>query len=161
MSQRFLLLAVAAAVGVLALSSSASASTMSESGTTITWTGDSASFTQVEFNENNPEELEIRLDNDFVVYDDAGNTTSVITTDCDDVDSTPTESPADEVLCTDVDVIRANGGSGEDDLDAEGCETFVCGVGLDTILADFEGGLGEDELWGGDATAWCRGWRHP
>ena len=150
MRKRFLLLSLAAVVGVLALSSSAFAATMSESGTTVTWTGDEANFTGIDFDEYTDEELYIWTSEDPVVYDDDGNTSAEITADCVDDDG-DTESPADQVLCTDVDVLRANGGAGDDFFDAAGCAYNCSGPGLGTILADFEGGLGEDDLHGGYA----------
>ena len=150
MTYRFSLLVVAAIVGVLALSSSAFAATMSESGTTVTWTGEESNFTGINFDEYNLEELYIWTSEDPVVYDDVGNTSADITADCVDNDG-DTESPADEVLCTDVDVIQANGGAGDDFLDGSGCAYGCTGPGLTTILADFDGGLGEDDLYGGSA----------
>jgi Big-like domain-containing protein/hemolysin type calcium-binding protein len=134
-------------VALLVPASGAFASTVTFTGSTVTFSAASGIANNTDFSEVTDNELTIDTVDDPVVYDDEGNTTDVIDDngsgdEC--VDADDTQSPATQVVCTDVDIVVANGNNSSDDLDASG---------LNNILATLNGGIDDDELYGGQADA--------
>ena len=139
-----------ALVGLLVPTSNAFASTLTSNGENATWTaaGDADSQSAY-FEEPNQGVLAIYTADDPVVYTDADNTSTTdnIATDCIDNDGV-SDGQASEVLCTGFGTISADSGGGADFLSAEG---DFGGDPLHTILATLNGGIGADDLDGGNA----------
>ena len=152
MSPRFArttLLLAAAVVGLLTSASPAFASTLTNDGENVFWTADSGAGSQaVALMEPNPGDLSIYTADDPVEYDDQGGTSNDVDTNCTDSDATPMDGQAETVDCLGVLTVTADGGAGEDFLDAAG---VFLGDELVSILATLEGGIGGDDLLGGFA----------
>ena len=151
MSSRFAALLALALVGLLVPASSAFASTLTSDGQDVTWTADAGAGSQrAAFMEYSTGDLFISTSDDPVEYDDLEETSGVIDSDCVDDDSDPTISPAETVVCTGIDSVTADGGGGDDELDASNCNGWFCdSAGLETIRSTLNGGLGVDDLDGG------------
>ena len=114
----------------------------------MTWTADAgAGGNTAAFEEPSTGDLAVYLYwGDPVEYDDEGGTNNTVATDCEDNDATGSDGVAEEVLCTGINTVTADGGAGGDFLTADG---WWSSDPLLTILATFNGGLGEDDLDGG------------
>jgi hypothetical protein len=139
----------AATAGLLLTGSTAFASTLTHDGDNVTWTADPGVGTEaVALMEPNPGDLSIYTADDPVEYDDQGGTSDVVDVNCTDTDAAPMDGQAESVDCLGISTVTADGGGGEDYIDAGG--TWF-GAELLSILATLDGGPGGDEIHGGFA----------